>query len=332
MKYPDSRKISTIALWLGAASLISFTFVFIIKFWPYQVEAPLATEILDHYGSLIGGLVGSLFSLASIFLIIHQLKEQDKIISAQSLNEQRQKVESRFFELLKTHRENLNEIQIGEKIGKYAIQMMVRELRVCIEMAEKVNARPGFQFDEKDVLNFGYLAFYFGCVVIPNEKTTKTFRQQVRGFAPTFIDEFINVCTNEREQIGRDAKINYDIFLGHQIRLSTYFRHLYQTIKYINNQPSDVLSYDDKYEYIRMLRAQFSPHEQIMLFQHSLSSFGFIWEKKFDQDPNKQLITKYNLIRNIFFVDERMRKYYPCVEFENWPMPACREVLKKQYK
>ncbi len=117
-----------------------------------------------------------------------------------------------------------------------------------------------------------------------------------------------------------------------QIRLSTYFRHLYHTIKYINNQPSEILSYDGKYEYIRIFRAQLSPHEQVLLFHHSLSVFGFVWGKKHEADPNKQLITKYNLIRNIFYVDERMVRYYPCVEFENWPMPDCRKELEKQYK
>jgi len=154
MKYPDSRKISTIALWLGFASLVTFTLIFAIKFWPYQANAPLATDILDHYGSLIGGLVGSLFSLASIFLIIYQLNEQDKRISDQSLNEQRQKVESRFFELLRIHRENLAEIRIGGKEGKYAIQMMVREVRICIEMAEKINSKTKPQLQEEEILNF----------------------------------------------------------------------------------------------------------------------------------------------------------------------------------
>jgi len=176
------------------------------------------------------------------------------------------------------------------------------------------------------------LAFFFGCVVTTNEKTAKTFRQNVKEFDSTFVDKYIKLCTSERQKIILGEKINYDLFLGHQIRLSTYFRHLYHTIKYINLQPSDILSYRNKYEYITILRAQLSPQEQTLLFHQSLSTLGLAWEKKREADLDRQLITKYNLIRNILYIDERMIKYYPCVEFENWPMPDARKELEEQYK
>lgn len=112
---------------------------------------------------------------------------------------------------------------------------------------------------------------------------------------------------------------------GHQFRLGHYFRHLYQTVRYTNEQED--LSYKEKYEYIKLLRAQLSNYEQAILFFNSLSQLGRKWEMDAVVNENCEgytradfeLITKFNLIKNIPFGAQLGIEpycYYPRVEYE----------------
>ena len=99
---------------------------------------------------------------------------------------------------------------------------------------------------------------------------------------------------------------------GHQHRLSHYFRHLFQSYKYLNSQKN--LPEKEKYFYAKMLRAQLSTYEQALLFVNSLSSSGMNWEL----DSTEKLITKFNLIKNLpdyLLPKINYKRYYPAVKY-----------------
>jgi len=105
-------------------------------------------------------------------------------------------------------------------------------------------------------------------------------------------------------------------FGGHQYHLGHYYRHLFQTVKYIDGQSSWLLTQTKKEEYIKTLRAQMSNYEQALLFIDSLSYLGRNWGYN---EGHIDLITKYELIKNIpeFFIPEmKPHKYYPNIRFE----------------
>lgn len=120
----------------------------------------------------------------------------------------------------------------------------------------------------------------------------------------------------------RDNYIKY--YGGQQFRLGHYFRHIYQTVKFIDNEES--LSTDEKYNFIKILRGQLSNYEQIIFFLNSISEVGRTWELMMKNKPNelikkeKQLITKYNLIKNIpmqhIANDIDILDYYPNLNYE----------------
>ncbi|WP_348800578.1 putative phage abortive infection protein [Flavobacterium adhaerens] len=112
---------------------------------------------------------------------------------------------------------------------------------------------------------------------------------------------------------------------GHQHRLGHYFRHLFQTYKYLNY--NEDLTEKEKYFYAKTLRAQLSTYEQALLFINSISSLGMKWElkpevellKKGETIENCKIITKYNLIKNLpgyHFFGIRYKNYYPKVKYE----------------
>ncbi|MGP6425791.1 putative phage abortive infection protein [Pseudomonas pharyngis] len=127
-------------------------------------------------------------------------------------------------------------------------------------------------------------------------------------------------------QLAIDFKINQPYekyYSGHQFRLGHYFRHLYQSYKYLNNHPD--LDIKEKYEYGKMYRAQLSTYEQALLLINSISSLGMKWEYTPEESTNKKpntanLITKYNLIKNLpgkHLSGIRYKTYYPNVKYES---------------
>jgi hypothetical protein len=67
--------------------------------------------------------------------------------------------------------------------------------------------------------------------------------------------------------------LTYTPFEGHQSRLGHYYRHLFQTIIFVNSQKLNI----NKYEYVKMLRSQLSIHEQALLFINSFTDLGDDW-------------------------------------------------------
>jgi hypothetical protein len=112
---------------------------------------------------------------------------------------------------------------------------------------------------------------------------------------------------------------------GHQHRLGHYFRHLFQSFKFVNY--NEHLTEQEKYFYAKTLRAQLSTYEQAILFINSISTFGMKWEylpekhllKNKEDIKNCQLITRYNLIKNLpgyHMFGIRYKSYYPNIKYE----------------
>jgi hypothetical protein len=131
---------------------------------------------------------------------------------------------------------------------------------------------------------------------------------------------------------------------GHQFRLGHYFRHYFQAINYINDAIG--IPYQERYRYAKIYRAQLSTYEQAVFFFNSLSFMGIVWELSTDKNHmipfeeiegiNSQLITKYNLIKNIpgEIIGEtiRFQDYYPDVEYELSDITQRKIELKRLYR
>ena len=86
-------------------------------------------------------------------------------------------------------------------------------------------------------------------------------------------------------------------FLGHFEKLNNYYRHLFLTVKTIAKEKSDILTYDEKRDLLRILRAQLTNTEQIMLFYNWFSGNGSQWEQIGHQGYH--FFTEYRMIHNI---------------------------------
>lgn len=65
---------------------------------------PIILEHFGAFGDFIAGVAGTLFSLGGFFLLYLTLKDQRE-------NFYKERLENNFFEMLRFHRDNVNEIQ-----------------------------------------------------------------------------------------------------------------------------------------------------------------------------------------------------------------------------
>lgn len=259
--------------------------VYLISRNPYDLN------IIGQYGSFASGFIGSTFSLAGFLLLFETLIQQQKTFN-------KQQFESKFFDLLKLSRENMVQLKKrlpikGDKYeeGRRVFIELRKEFGEIYQIVEEINSSFDSLLQEKDMVNISYLTLNYGVSETTFGKGfnhTTILMERLKYFS---YNEVFCIKLLEELRKYKDEENNYIKFNGNQSRLSHYFRHMFQTVKFVDN--SKYLTDSEKYFYIKTFRAQLSTHEQLILFYNSLSILGKEWIK----DPN--LITKYKLIKNI---------------------------------
>ncbi len=352
----------------------------------YRTGGKINFTITGQFGDYIGGIVGTLFALSGTLLIYLNFKEQ--------VNENKKSgFEGSFFEMIRLHKENLNELSYSKhkkkKKERYYNRQVIRkiyeEFTECYRETkkfsneknvdyylnkkyktylEKIKLEKNLNFNliEISLIDIAYLVTFYGLGVEgeavirdklkrrysiqyytkvlyflkmkPKRSNIKRFElwKEVRGMELTKLHPLINELYAVRQNpvnksnlsvyaVDLKMETKYEKYYGgHQFRLGHYFRHLYQSYKYLDN--SEILSSSEAYSYGKLFRAQLSTFEQTLLFINSLSHLGMKWELKPEinkKGENMNLITKYNLIKNVpgsHTYGITYKKYYPDINYE----------------
>lgn len=79
---------------------------------------------------------------------------------------------------------------------------------------------------------------------------------------------------------------------GYQNQLSPFFKIYHQAVIYTDSMHE--LTYNEKYQYLKMFRGSMNTREQTLFFYNVISGFKQNWQRS-----NVDLISKYNIIKNI---------------------------------
>jgi len=260
-----------------ACGLVFINLIFIPK--AFRQSDTVSAEAAAQLGSFVGGYVGSIFLLISVVLLFATLRSQRRMSEMQNF-------ETKYFELIKMHRDNVAEIQVGKAAGRKLFVLLVRELRSVLEVVRTVAARSRVTLTQRQALQIAYYCLFFG--VGPNSSRMLTI--SLSGFDPALINA-IEHELNQKDtklRVRNEKNFGYIPFEGHQSRLGHYYRHLFQMIRYVDLQTIDI----DKYEFVKTIRAQLSTHEQALLLVNSLTPIGENWWKM-------DLIVRYKLVQNL---------------------------------
>lgn len=259
------------------------------------------SDLAAKFGDFIGGFIGSLFSLAGVLLLFETLISQKVAF-------QKQQFEAKFFDLLNIYRENVSEMvhippSSTEPVSGRRVFIEMRKQfgeiyeKVC-EIA-KVNES---DLGPRDKVNISYLILFFGL----GDTSTFVLNRYLTNYKnyKTVINEIIyNFSFDQADSC------KYD---GHQSRLGHYFRHLFQMVQFVEKEK--FLSENEKYFFVKTLRAQMSTFELAIFFFNSLSDFGRPWS-----NGKVHLINKYQFLKNIpfgFTFDIDPKYFYPEVNYE----------------
>jgi hypothetical protein len=226
-----------------------------------------------------------------------------------------QQFEAQFYEMIRLHRENVSEMEINGydfeqatvknmPLEKFTVDTTGRKIFVtmkteleCVLSAYKAHTGKDLDASQYAIC---YEIFFSGL-----DKYIKTYgntnpfalRLHLARRKHQFPTRF-KIDNNQKRKyvVGTvNMNFNYKPFSGHASRLGHYFRHLYLIVKQVVF--SEALE-DDKLRrnYLRILRAQLSNHEQILLFYNWMGEHGDNWE-----NDQHHFFTKYNVIHNLWY-------------------------------
>jgi hypothetical protein len=224
-----------------------------------------------------------------------------------------QQFESQFYEMLRLHKENVNEMQLPGKrmvndqwepvtVSKRAVfQQMFLELETLLEYASYDNSIPLTEIDNEEKkagkpltanrFKACYHIFFWGFDEFQKYDLPTDMIQDLKNIQH---DRYPGSVEYETLLIN-GLKFVIDAFRGHSSDLGHYFRHLFTLVKFVVNSPV-LKTYNDRMRYLKILRAQLSNYEQIMLFYNWVSDYGGRWE-----DKDHQYFTEYVMIHNLWY-------------------------------
>lgn len=298
------------AVWfflIAGVIAIIFPFLFTRPTWWSQLNFSETGPIGDTIGGITAPFIASIgifMTFLAFWIQAKANKQQALQFEQQSITNQKERFETKFYDLLKLHRDNVNELNIQDKVhGRKAFIQMVDELRFCYcvlyglnkEEIEDKSKKDKLILNQNQIFNIAFLNFFFG---VEND----LHQNLLQNIDPTFLALYhlkLNRHRNYSESEMRIAhenggvciaKLDYFPFTGHASQLGHYYRHLFQTAKFVLEQEDKIVP--NKYEYIKTLRAQLSTHEQLLLYYNSLSVLGQPWNEQ-------KLLTEYRFIKNI---------------------------------
>lgn len=272
------------------------------------------------------------------FYVQFQANKQQKLIFEKELEYEKNKrrednyekeqenrlreVDNKFYRLLALHKDNVNEIELhldhksvssgSCAKGRRAFIPLANELEYLYLITRSVVRIHAPSMRNRNIFQIAYRIFFEGYFNFKLEGASWLLSNF--SLPRACYDEIVDAIEEVRDAYhksnngsfaliiglsGQDFKFDYKPFIGHSSRLAHYFRHLYMMVKYIAEKDVNLLTYGHKRDYLKLLRAQLSNDEQVMLFYNWLGGYGGRWEERTKKSFNFR-------INNSFFVDYRM--------------------------
>jgi hypothetical protein len=205
------------------------------------------------FGDIFTAL-GSLFTAFAFAGLIITLLIQKQDINDQKRINNIQIFENNFFRLLEQHHRIIDSFVIEPKSNKEEDR-----IEKYVEERKKIYQLEAFDFIAKD---FKCEYEHVKEIRFPSDKSIQT----------VFIHAYLHHTYGK-----------YGYMLGH------YFRNLYHIVKFID-QSEALGTFSLKYKYVKILRAQLSAPEILLVALNGLTSYG---------EGFKPLIEKYRLLKNL---------------------------------
>jgi hypothetical protein len=274
---------------LLAAIFIAFLPLIITQYTWFPLDVYKPNEIGDTLGGIMGpavALVGVLVTFLAFWAqYVANLQQKQQFLDSLEIQEQdkkEQQFESQFFEMLRLHKENVDELKINSLSDNSVVEKRMVFETMVKEFNELLSRVDDFDSLNQENFDISYNLFFWGY-----DNTDISLLSQVA------IDWLYAKGLSANHKL-----INFSKHKGYSALLGHYFRHLYLMVKFVA-ESKVIKDYDVKMKYLKILRAQLSNHEQIMLFYNWLAtSYGDAWEE--ETENGNKFFTSYKMIHNLW--------------------------------
>lgn len=295
----ENKHLETITYWFGIIGLITLvgTTILFLANHSYDRNQALDSVVFNDFGSFLSGSAGILFTIATTILVYltYQTQKEElqearkeatdsrKALESQARTNQLQQFENTFFNLLTNHREVLKSLQETwvrndnfdeEKTfeSKKVIDITVDFIKTIIggmQIKNPMNVHPRKKYLEYD----GYVPKDFhNCLELQFE-----FDLQHESDS----SEILTLAQSKLANPKGLSLIYEKIYEPNRSSLGHYFRNLFHLVKFVDEYKGFDALYSEskevkdlKYKYIRLIRAQLSNNELILLALNSITDFG----------------------------------------------------------
>lgn len=275
-------------------AVISIVFL-VINCSNSEISSSFDYETTGQFGDYIGGVVGTVFALAGTIFVFASFVQQQHRNTEESF-------ERNYYEMLQVHEDIVSEMTYGDKrsrdIFPVAIEQLHRIYDATSVQLEEVRNRAGDGTLQVEGITCEEVTRYL------QQRDLKVLTILIsvgvlyygsdNFYLSSKEDDPLRVISDEvKDNLPNFGYEPMDNVLGH------YYRQMYHTVKYVVK--SKWLSEDERYEYVKQLRAQLSDYEQIMLYYNSMSINGFAWSlsESGTTIEKMSLIGRFRLIKNI---------------------------------
>jgi hypothetical protein len=208
---PSWWKRNAVEILIFFVGITTINLIFIAK--AYRETNTVNPETAGQLGSFVGGYIGTTFALVSVLLLFKTLKNQREASSIE-------KFETKYFELVRLHRENVDELSIGKDKGRKVFVLLIREFRSILEIVKQIALKHKQEVASIKLLEIAYYVLFYG--VGPN--SSRMLKISLNQFDKPFInelEEYLNF-KNTKEKAKEEKNLKYIPFEGHQSRLGHY--------------------------------------------------------------------------------------------------------------
>lgn len=267
--------------------------------YTYELNKPTLMTETGQVGDFIGGVVGTFFSLAGFLILILTLNEQTKFTT-------KERFESKFFDLLKLHRENIKELETDSKSGRKELHDIFAQFLKCrqesiiffkrkkeehiyeesylTELKKSLNdTNPNIDMVSLAKLNIPYLITFYGVGAEGKETIRDQFKGKYKSDFYEPILAFLAMKPIKESKYHKNWKAIHKISSKKsRIRAFELIRELRNNPNYNNEDYANVAAKSKRNEYPNNYIKYYGGHQYKLghYFRHLFQTFSFINEHR----------------------------------------------------
>lgn len=193
-------------------------------------------ELLGTFGDFIGGVLGTIFTIASVILVAQTFLHQQNVTKDNKIELRTQRFNDSFFELLHLYQSEVREL-CGYKERIVDIEKDDKNDRLHIH-------KEGLQYNDKDFFDEEKVKIQKG---YRNQRSFDKNRKRAVGYYMLFYTKY-------------------------RSKIAVYYRTLYRLYELIDK--TDLISEIQKKDYAKMIRAQLTESELFFIRYNAMTIYG----------------------------------------------------------